>query len=241
MGRPPPTRPQNSWWCWTGGCSGATPGSWPGSRLTAGATVEVVTLAGAPLLFEGGEHLKNDPLNVTIVQQAIHAAGLCRHSYVAAVGGGALIDMAGFAAATAHRGVRLIRVPTTVLAQADASIGVKNSINAFGQKNFIGAFAPPVAVLNDVDFLTTLSQRDWIGGVAEAVKVALIKDADFFAFLEKHAGSLARPGPGRHAAGDLPLAPRFTWTTSPAAATPLSPAPPGPWTSATGRPTSWST
>jgi 3-dehydroquinate synthase len=152
---------------------------------------EAVTLVGAPLLFEGGEHLKNDALYVTILQQAMHAAGLCRHSYVAAIGGGALIDLTGFAAATAHRGIRLIRVPTTVMAQADASIGVKNGINAFGKKNFIGTFAPPVAVLNDADFLPTLSQRDWIGGVAEAVKVALIKDADFFSYLEKHAEALA--------------------------------------------------
>jgi 3-dehydroquinate synthase len=152
---------------------------------------EALTLVGAPLLFEGGEHLKNDPLYVTILQQAIHAAGLCRHSYVMAIGGGALIDLAGFAAATAHRGIRLIRVPTTVMAQADASIGVKNGINAFGKKNFIGTFAPPVAVLNDADFLPTLSQRDWIGGVAEAVKVALIKDSDFFTFIEKNAEALA--------------------------------------------------
>jgi 3-dehydroquinate synthase len=152
---------------------------------------ETLTLAGAPLIFEGGEGVKNDPLYVTIVRQAIQAAGLCRHSYVVTVGGGALIDMAGYAAATAHRGLRLIRVPTTVLAQADAAIGVKNSINALGQKNFIGTFAPPAAALNDFDFLPTLSQRDWIGGVAEAVKVALIKDARFFAFLEKHACALA--------------------------------------------------
>jgi 3-dehydroquinate synthase len=99
--------------------------------------------------------------------------------------------MAGFAAATAHRGLRLIRVPTTVMAQADASIGVKNGINAFGKKNFIGTFAPPVAVVNDADFLPTLSQRDWIGGVAEAVKVALIKDGAFFDFLEANAAALA--------------------------------------------------
>jgi 3-dehydroquinate synthase len=153
---------------------------------------EAVTLAGAPLLFEGGEHLKNDALFVTILQQAIHAAGLCRHSYVVAIGGGALIDLAGFAAATAHRGIRLIRVPTTVMAQADASIGVKNGINAFGKKNFIGTFAPPAAVLNDADFLPTLTQRDWIGGVAEAVKIALIKDSDFFTFIEEHAEALAQ-------------------------------------------------
>jgi 3-dehydroquinate synthase len=152
---------------------------------------EDLTLMGAPLLFEGGEHLKNDALFVTILQQAIHAAGLCRHSYVVAIGGGALIDLVGFAAATAHRGIRLIRVPTTVMAQLDASIGVKNGINAFGKKNFIGTFAPPAAVLNDADFLPTLTQRDWIGGVAEAVKVALIKDPDFFTYLEEHAEALA--------------------------------------------------
>jgi 3-dehydroquinate synthase len=125
------------------------------------------------------------------VRQALHAAGLCRHSYVAAVGGGALIDMVGFAAATAHRGIRLIRVPTTVMAQADASLGVKNGINAFGQKNFIGTFAPPAAVVNDADFLPTLSPRDWIGGVAEAIKVALIKDPEFFSFIEEQADALA--------------------------------------------------
>ncbi len=152
---------------------------------------KAISLAGAPLLFGGGEHLKNDPLHVTIMQQAIHAAGLCRHSYVVAIGGGALIDMAGFAAATAHRGLRLLRVPTTVMAQADASIGVKNGINAFGKKNFLGTFAPPAAVVNDADFLPTLSQPDWIGGVAEAIKVALIKDAAFFDFLEANAQALA--------------------------------------------------
>lgn len=153
---------------------------------------EVIALAGAPLILPGGEAVKNDPLHVTILHQAIQAAGLCRHSYVAAVGGGALIDTVGFAAATAHRGVRLIRVPTTVLSQADAAIGVKNSVNALGQKNFLGVFSPPEAVLNDFNFLTTLSQKDWIGGVAEAVKVALIKDAAFFSFIEEEAGALAR-------------------------------------------------
>jgi 3-dehydroquinate synthase len=157
---------------------------------------KAISLAGAPLIFQGGECLKNDPLYVTILQQAIHAAGLCRHSYLLAIGGGALIDLAGFAAATAHRGIRLIRVPTTVMAQADASIGVKNGINAFGKKNFIGTFAPPVAVINDADFLPTLSQRDWIGGLAEAVKVALIKDANFFTFLEEHAEALAERDQG---------------------------------------------
>jgi 3-dehydroquinate synthase len=86
----------------------------------------------------------------------------------------------------------LIRVPTTVLAQADASIGVKNGVNAFGKKNFIGVFAPPWAVFNDFAFLHTLPQRDWIAGVAEAVKVALIRDPVFFDYIEKKASVLAQ-------------------------------------------------
>jgi 3-dehydroquinate synthase len=117
---------------------------------------------------------------------------LCRQSFLLAVGGGALLDAAGYAAATAHRGVRLIRVPTTVLSQDDSGIGVKNGINAFGKKNFLGAFAPPYAVLNDSAFLQTLSDRDWRSGVAEAVKVALVKDGPFFDFLEEHAPAVAR-------------------------------------------------
>jgi 3-dehydroquinate synthase len=153
---------------------------------------DAVTLAARPVVVEGGETAKNDPTWIEIVHKAVEKAGLCRHSYVAAVGGGAVIDMAGFAAATAHRGIRLIRIPTTVLAQADAAIGVKNGVNAFGKKNFIGTFAPPWAVLNDFNFLSTLSSRDWIAGVAEAVKVALVKDADFFGFIERHAGPLSQ-------------------------------------------------
>ncbi|MBV9614469.1 MAG: 3-dehydroquinate synthase [Ktedonobacteraceae bacterium] len=147
-------------------------------------------LVCSPLVICGGEYAKNDMLNVTTVQEAIHRYGICRHSYVMAIGGGALIDMVGYAAATAHRGVRLIRVPTTVLAQNDSGVGVKNSINSFGKKNFLGTFAPPVAVLNDAHFLTTLSTRDWLSGISEAVKVALLKDGAFFAFLEKNASKL---------------------------------------------------
>ena len=149
-------------------------------------------LAHPPLLVPGGERVKNEAAPLFLVYRAIHQAGLCRHSYVVAVGGGAVIDMTGYAAATAHRGLRLIRIPTTVMAQADASIGVKNGINAFGKKNFLGTFAPPWAVLNDCSFLTTLSPRDWLSGVAEAVKVALIKDGNFFTFLEKTAIALKK-------------------------------------------------
>jgi 3-dehydroquinate synthase len=143
-----------------------------------------------PLIVDGGEQAKNDRANVTTVQEAIHRLRVCRHSYVLAVGGGAVLDMVGYAAATAHRGVRLIRVPTTVLSQNDAGIGVKNGINAFGKKNFLGTFAPPVAVLDDAQFLTTLALRDWRSGISEAVKVALLKDSEFFGWIEREAERL---------------------------------------------------
>ena len=113
-----------------------------------------------------------------------------RHSYVVAIGGGAVLDAVGYAAATAHRGVRLVRVPTTTLSQDDSAVGVKNGINAFGKKNFVGTFAPPHAVLNDFDLLTTLDDRDWRAGISEAVKVALLKDSAFFAWIEQHAREL---------------------------------------------------
>ncbi|MDP9365831.1 MAG: 3-dehydroquinate synthase [Chloroflexota bacterium] len=150
-----------------------------------------LSLVCPPLIVEGGEAVKNDPAHVAAVHRAIHEHGIDRHAYVVAVGGGALLDMVGYAAATAHRGVRLVRVPTTVLSQNDSGVGVKNSVNAFGKKNFLGTFAPPVAVLNDRDFLPTLSDRDWRAGIAEAIKVALLKDPEFFAFLEEHAAALA--------------------------------------------------
>jgi 3-dehydroquinate synthase len=149
-----------------------------------------INLAAPPLIVPGGEPAKNDAALPEKILRLIDRFGICRHSCLVAVGGGAVLDMAGFAAATAHRGIRLIRVPTTVLAQDDAGIGVKNGINAFGKKNFIGTFQPPYAVINDADFLTTLDQRDWRAGIAEAVKIALIRDADFFRLLEDQAQGL---------------------------------------------------
>jgi 3-dehydroquinate synthase len=150
----------------------------------------VLTLAGPVVVVPGGEAVKNDPRHVDDIHRAINDAGLCRHSYVVAIGGGAVLDAAGYAAATAHRGIRLLRVPTTVLAQDDSAMGVKNGINAFGKKNYLGTFAPPFAVINDSTFLTTLSDRDWRAGVSEAIKAALIKDRGFFDFLERHAAAL---------------------------------------------------
>ncbi|HEY9804262.1 MAG TPA: 3-dehydroquinate synthase [Leptolyngbyaceae cyanobacterium] len=151
---------------------------------------EVLTLASAPMLVPGGEAAKNDPNLLDQIHQLVETAGICRHSYILGIGGGAVLDLIGYAAATAHRGVRLIRIPTTVLAQNDSGIGVKNSINAFGKKNFLGTFAPPYAVINDSAFLSTLCDRDWRSGIAEAIKVALIKDPIFFNFIHENTAAL---------------------------------------------------
>ena len=151
---------------------------------------EALELMTPPLVVPGGEAIKNQAGPVDEIRAAIDIHGVDRHSYVMAIGGGAVLDAVGYAAATAHRGVRLIRVPTTVLAQDDSAVGVKNGINAFGKKNFVGSFAPPHAVLNDFDLLTTLSDRDWRAGISEAVKVAVLKDPAFFTWIEGHADDL---------------------------------------------------
>ncbi|MCC7042480.1 MAG: 3-dehydroquinate synthase [Acidobacteria bacterium] len=151
---------------------------------------DALRLAAPVLVVAGGEAIKNDPLALASIHDLIQDAALCRHSYVVAVGGGAVLDVAGYAAATAHRGIRIIRVPTTVLSQDDSAVGVKNGVNAYGKKNYFGTFAPPTAVINDFAFLATLEDRDWLGGLSEAVKVALIKDAAFFDELERDAARL---------------------------------------------------
>ena len=143
-----------------------------------------------PLVIEGGERTKNSYFHVSEIQSHIDRYHIDRHSYVLAVGGGALLDMVGLAAATAHRGVRHVRLPSTTLSQCDSGVGVKNGINAFGKKNFIGAFAPPFAVINDFQLLTSLTPRDKRAGYVEGVKVALIRDPEFFNEIESAATKL---------------------------------------------------
>jgi 3-dehydroquinate synthase len=155
------------------------------------AHADLIDFVAPPVVMCGGEICKHDMTGVESVQAMVERHRLCRHSFVIAIGGGALLDAAGFAAATSHRGVRLIRLPTTVLGQNDAGVGVKNGINAFGRKNFLGTFAPPFAVINDFDFLYTLQPRDLRSGIAEAVKVALIQDRSFFDSLYRERHTLA--------------------------------------------------
>jgi 3-dehydroquinate synthase len=146
--------------------------------------------AGATTVMKGGERAKSDPTLVGELHKKLVALGLDRHSYVLAVGGGAMLDVIGFVAATTHRGIRLVRAPTTVLAQSDSGVGVKNGVNAFGIKNLLGTFAPPAAVINDSVFIDVLPGPDKRAGMAEAVKVALIRDRDFFEWLEAKAEAL---------------------------------------------------
>lgn len=150
-----------------------------------------IQICGNILEIPGGEQSKNDENYIKDLLENINHFGIDRHSYVIVIGGGAIIDAVGFAASIAHRGVRLIRIPTTVLSQNDSGIGVKNGINFFGKKNFIGNFAIPFAVINDDSFLKTLDNRNWRSGISEAIKVALIKDSDFFEWIEKHTKALA--------------------------------------------------
>lgn len=153
---------------------------------------EVMKLLGEPMLITGGEEVKNSTALLQKLLEAVNNYSIDRHSYFIAIGGGAVLDMAGFAAAISHRGIRHIRIPTTVLSQDDSAVGVKNSFNFFGKKNFLGTFVPPFAVINDSDFLLTLNDRDWRSGISEAIKVALIKDAAFYREIKADAARLVR-------------------------------------------------
>ena len=145
--------------------------------------VRGLRLAAAPERVAGGEDAKGSLAIVERVGRTCHDLGICRHSYIVIIGGGAVLDAVGFAASLVHRGIRQVRLPTTTLAQGDAGLGVKNAVNAFGAKNFLGTFTPPWAIINDSRFLAAQDDRSWRAGVAEAVKVACIKDAAFVAEL----------------------------------------------------------
>lgn len=150
---------------------------------------EELRLMGVEIL-PGGESLKNDNERLNRIYADIENRKICRHSYIVAIGGGALLDTVGFAAATAHRGIRHFRFPTTTLGQADAGVGVKNGVNFNRKKNFVGAFAPPFAVVNDFSFLKTLPEVHLRNGYIEAIKVALIRDASFFDWIEENVDAL---------------------------------------------------
>jgi len=148
-------------------------------------------ILAAPLVVAGGERAKSSTEIIPQLHEAMAAAHLDRQSFLVIVGGGAVHDAAGYAASTVHRGVRVIRIPTTVEGQNDSGVGVKNGLNAYGTKNYLGTFAPPFAVINDIGFIETLPNRDRLSGIAEAVKVALLRDSEFFEWLWSHCDALA--------------------------------------------------
>lgn len=169
----------------------ATPPLAEAIRAYAARHADAIELACAPVAVPGGEKIKTELHFIESMQQTLFELHLDRHSYVVAVGGGAVLDAVGLVAATTHRGVRHVRIPTTVLAQNDSGVGVKNGVNLQGVKNFVGTFAPPFAVLNDLQFVLALPERDKVAGMAEAVKVSLIRDAEFFGWIERHMDDLA--------------------------------------------------
>ncbi len=163
-----------------------------GQRLAATDRVDMV---GNVHAIPGGEACKNSSAILQELLELINDHDMDRRSYIVVAGGGAVLDVAGYAAAIAHRGVRLIRLPSTTLAQADSGIGVKNAINQFGKKNWIGTFAVPWAVVNDASILESLPDREFYSGLTEAIKVALLKDATFFEWIETNAAAIRRRDP----------------------------------------------
>jgi 3-dehydroquinate synthase len=177
---------------WDAGLERSLPGFAEKIRAWFAARSGRVSLEAPPVSVPGGEAVKNDFSQLQRVWAEINAAKLCRHSFVVAIGGGAVLDMAGFGAATAHRGIPIVRLPTTSLSQADGGLGVKNGVNYFGKKNWLGSFVVPHAVVNDLAFLDALPPRDRRAGLIEALKVALVRDAAFFEFIAARVAALAR-------------------------------------------------
>lgn len=146
-------------------------------------------------VIAGGEAVKNDWAHVERLLATMNEADLDRRSYVVVIGGGAVLDAVGFAAATAHRGIRLVRLPTTTLGQADSGVGVKNAVNRFDKKNWLGTFAVPWAVINDTALLASLPDRDFVAGFSEAVKVSLLRSTVAFERLHRDALQIRKRDP----------------------------------------------
>lgn len=168
--------------------------SWSGLELRIGEWFdkhpECGNLVSPIILVPGGEQCKNDFEYLKVIARNMRITKLDRHSYAIIIGGGAVLDAVGFIASITHRGIRHIRIPTTVLSQNDSGVGVKNSINLYDPKNYLGTFTPPYGVINDLDFLKTLESQDWLAGIFEAFKVAIIKDRKFLYDLVSNAKKL---------------------------------------------------
>jgi 3-dehydroquinate synthase len=153
-------------------------------------------LRSAKVIVPAGESTKNWRM-VEQVCDALLTAKMERGDLVVALGGGVVGDLAGFAAAITRRGLDVVQVPTTLLAQVDSSVGGKTGINSVHGKNLIGAFHQPVMVLADTAVLDTLPARDFRAGYGEVAKCALINDSAFFAWLEVNWLEVFAGGPAR--------------------------------------------
>ncbi len=148
-------------------------------------------LVGPAERIVGGEECKIDEAISEQILERINDDGLDRRSYIVAVGGGAVLDAVGFAAAIAHRGIRLVRFPSTTLSQGDSGVGVKNAVNSFGKKNWKGTFSVPWGVVNDYALLRSLPDGDFVSGFSEAVKVSLLKSTEGFVSISESAAAIA--------------------------------------------------
>jgi 3-dehydroquinate synthase len=142
-------------------------------------------------LFDDAETKKNIR-TVELLCRKLTRAGADRKSLIMAVGGGVIGDVAGFVAASYLRGVALVHVPTTLVAQVDSSVGGKTGVNLPEGKNLVGAFYAPRLVLIDTDLLRTLPERQFRSGIAEVIKYGVIADAELFAYLEQKMEKLLR-------------------------------------------------
>lgn len=156
------------------------------NRLAGDKVLTILRQAGFQVdsaVIKGGEECKNMATLTSLLEQMV-AFGLDRKSTVIALGGGIVGDIAGFAAATYMRGIACIQIPTTLLAQVDSSVGGKTGVNLPQGKNLVGAFFQPGLVFVDVDFIQTLPEREFLTGLAEVIKYGIIRDHEFFAYLE---------------------------------------------------------
>lgn len=163
-------------------------------RLYGAPVADSLRAAGYDVLtveLPDGEEYKSLATVGTLYTELIRH-GLDRGCFLVALGGGVIGDMTGFAAATYLRGVPFVQIPTTLLAQVDSSVGGKTGVNHELGKNLIGAFHQPRLVVSDVATLDTLDRRDFVAGIAEAVKCGVVLDAGFFSYLEEHGGEVLR-------------------------------------------------
>ena len=146
------------------------------------------------IILPDGEEYKNHEILQRLYQK-IFNAGIQRTGYICALGGGVIGDLAGFAAATYMRGIDLIQLPTTILAQVDSAIGGKNGVNLESGKNLVGTTYQPRVVISDVDFIASLPERECLCGLGEVVKYGLLAGDDFISFLEMNQTEIMKQDP----------------------------------------------